>query len=58
MRWSDSFASTDAVSAGAKDQSAGMRALAGILSSPNPTRNLENIVLYGRKHQQDLSEKP
>jgi hypothetical protein len=57
LRW---FATTDAVSAVAKDQSVGMRALvmAGILSSPTPTSNWKNIVLYRRKHQQDLGEKP
>jgi orotidine-5'-phosphate decarboxylase len=61
MHLSDSFATTDAVSAVAKDQSAGMRALvvaAGILSSPNPNNNLKNIVRYRRKHQQDLNQKP
>lgn len=58
--WSDSFATTDAVSVVAKDQSVGMRALVvtGILSSPNATSDLKNTVLSRLKHQQDSNEKP
>jgi hypothetical protein len=36
----------------------GALGVAGILSSPNPTGNWKNIVLYRRKHHQDVNEKP